>query len=143
VFLVVTLVIFAQLNIGAIWDFAAHVLPRLSIVTNVLDLLSLLLATPKLYSIETRDNVRNLSVRTLRLFNYKFETPPSTINTLQADGNRIEQTEHQASPERPAGVSIADSLCRVEVASRRYGVGASARSRPSCFSSAQSAGGIV
>jgi hypothetical protein len=31
---------------------------------------------------------------------------------LQADGNRIEQTEHQVSGERP----IADSLCRVEAA---------------------------
>jgi hypothetical protein len=35
---------------------------------------------------------------------------------LQAEGNRIEQTEHQASTERRADVSIADSLCRVEAA---------------------------
>jgi hypothetical protein len=36
------------LNIGALWHLTTLVMPRLSIVTNVLDLISLVLVTPKL-----------------------------------------------------------------------------------------------
>ena len=58
-------IILILLNIGTIWNLATRIAPRLSIVTNVLDLISLILVTPKLFSIETRDNVRDLSILTL------------------------------------------------------------------------------
>jgi hypothetical protein len=78
-FLVFTVFIYVYLNIPAIWDFAERVLPRISVITNVLDLLRLLLATPKFSTMETRENVRGFSILTLRLFTFKFEIPHSAL----------------------------------------------------------------
>jgi hypothetical protein len=83
VFLALTGIILFQLNIGAIWNVATRFTPRLSIVTNVLDLLSLILVTPKFFTIEARDNVRNVSVQTLRSFAMnKIIIPRTTITSI-------------------------------------------------------------
>ena len=82
-FLVLIGIILILLNIGTIWNLATRVTPRLSIVTNVLDLISLILVTPKLVSIETRDNVRDLSIQTLRSLTInKINIPRSAITYI-------------------------------------------------------------
>jgi len=76
-------ILVVALNIGAIADLATQVAPRLSIVTNVLDLISLILITPKLFTIETRDNVRGISMQTLRSFTLnKIVIPPNHVTYI-------------------------------------------------------------
>jgi len=71
------------LNIESISNLATRFAPRLSIVTNVLDLLSLILVTPKFFAIETRDNIRDLSVEMLRSFTInKINIPRNTITAI-------------------------------------------------------------
>jgi len=71
------------LNIESVSNFATRFAPRLSIVTNVLDLLSLILVTPKFFAIETRDNIRDLSVEMLRSFTInKINIPRNTITAI-------------------------------------------------------------
>ena len=80
-FLVLTGTMFIGLNMGAISALATRFAPRLSIVTNCLDLISLILVTPKLFTIEERDNVRDLSIQTLRPFTITKITIPRNILT--------------------------------------------------------------
>jgi hypothetical protein len=60
-FLVLTGIMLVGLNIGAISDLATRVAPRLSVVTNFLDLMSLILVTPKLFDKIT--TLRNILTR--------------------------------------------------------------------------------
>jgi hypothetical protein len=78
-----TVIILFLLKIGAISNLATRFSPRLSIVTNVLDLLSLVLVTPKFCTIQTRDNVRDVSVQTLRSFTInKINIPRTTMASV-------------------------------------------------------------
>jgi hypothetical protein len=82
-FLVFTGIMLVALNIESISNWATRIAPRLSIVTNVLDLLSLILVTPKFFAIETRDNVRDVSVEVLRSFTMnKIIIPRNTITAI-------------------------------------------------------------
>jgi hypothetical protein len=75
--------ILVLLNIGPIWNLAARVAPRLSTVTNVFDLISFIMVTPKLSSTEIKDNILDLCVQTLRLFTFnKINIPPSPATRI-------------------------------------------------------------
>jgi hypothetical protein len=80
-FLVLTGIMLVGLKIGAISALATSVAPRLSIVTNCLDTISLILLTPKLFTIEARDNVRDLSIQMPRSFTFNKITIPRNILT--------------------------------------------------------------
>ena len=75
-FLALAGIILFLLNIDSISTLVTRFTPRLSIVTNVLDLISLILITPKFFTIEARDNVRDVSVQMLRSFTWIFYSEP-------------------------------------------------------------------
>jgi hypothetical protein len=61
-FLVFTGIMLVGLNIGAISAMLTRVAPRLSVVTNCLDVISLILMTPKLFTIESEADVLDLKI---------------------------------------------------------------------------------
>ena len=83
IFLALAGIILFLLNIDSISTLVTRFTPRLSIVTNVLDLISLILITPKFFTIEARDNVRDVSVQMLRSFTInKINIPRTTITSI-------------------------------------------------------------
>lgn len=73
-------VIMFGLHAKSISDFAASVAPRLSIITNVLDLLSFILATPKLFTTEVKDTLLRLYILVLQSYTFgKVQFPKNTF----------------------------------------------------------------
>jgi hypothetical protein len=77
-FLVFTGIMLVGLNIGAISAVLTRVAPRLSVVTNFLDVISLILMTPKLFTIEAEADVRDLN-QPMRSFTFNKIIIPRNI----------------------------------------------------------------
>jgi hypothetical protein len=65
-FIAVLAVVLFGLNARAISDLATRLAPKLSTVTNVLDLISFILVTPKLFTIEIKNNLLDAYIHTLQ-----------------------------------------------------------------------------
>jgi hypothetical protein len=65
-FILMTVLLLTGRNAKSILDFLHDSAPRMSVVTNTLDLVSLILLTPKLFSGEARDNLHHLFLEIAR-----------------------------------------------------------------------------
>lgn len=69
-----------ELNAKVISDFVTQLSPKLTTITNILDLISFVLVTPKLFTKDIRDNLLHAHTQTLQFYTLgKVQMPHNTI----------------------------------------------------------------
>ena len=63
----ISLIMLLGLNAKPISDLTARIAPRLSVITNIMDLISFILVTPKLFPVGVKDRLLNVYMHILQI----------------------------------------------------------------------------